>query len=187
MTKEVSLRRPDRMYMKITGADRSGEAFYDGRAVSLVEGAQKMYAQVNVPPTIDETLDLLAVRFDVPMPMADFMYSDPYESVMTPHTRGQYIGEESINGSTCHHLSFQQTLLDWQIWIAAGDRPLPCQLEILYKNDEGQPRTRLTFSDWNLGVPLDDAIFAFTPPADYQRIRIVGRSASEEPSEGVTQ
>jgi len=183
LTKTVSLRRPDRMHLKIVGPNRTGAAFYDGRTVSLVEEEKKMYAQANVPATIDEPLDLLAVRFDVPMPMADLMYSNMYELVMTPHTRGQYIGEVSINGTTCHHLSSQQTLLDWQVWIAAGDRPLPCQLETLYKNDDGQPVTRITFSDWNMDAQLDDTTFAFTPPADYERIRIVGRSKSEEKTE----
>ena len=107
LTKEISLRRPDRTYTKIIGLNRSASFFYDGRTASLVEESKKMYAQAAAPPTVDETMDLLAVRFDVPMPTADLMYSNMYESVMTPETKGQYMGEEKINGSACHHLSFQ--------------------------------------------------------------------------------
>ncbi len=183
MTKEVSIRRPSALHMRIAGGEQDGEVFYDGKTVSLLANNKKMWAQAHVPPTLDEMMDYVAARLDIPMPMADVLYSNPYESLMTDDTRGSYVGEEPIEGSSCHHLSFQQEALDWQIWIAAGDQPLPCRLVIVYKQEQGPPRSQITFSNWRLAEQLADTTFAFQPPPDYQRIRIVGRKKMEQVSE----
>jgi len=183
LTKEVSMRRPSALHLKIAGGERDGEVFYDGKTLSLLANNKKMWAQTSVPPALDEMMDYVAVRLDLSMPMADVLYSNAYESLMTDDTSGRYAGEEQIDGASCHHLSFQQAELDWQIWIAAGDQPLPCRLEIVYKEEQGPPRSQITFSNWQLSAQLADATFAFQPPPDYQRIRIVGREKEEEASE----
>ena len=182
-TKEVSIHRPSALHLKIAGGERDGEIFYDGQKLSLLANNKKMWAQVSVPPTLDEMMDYAAERLDIPMPMADVLYSSPYDSLMTDDTQGSYVGKEQIEGASCHHLSFQQEELDWQIWIADGDQPLPCRLEIVYKEEQGPPRSQITFSDWRLAAQIADATFAFQPPPDYQRIRIVGREKTEEASE----
>ena len=52
--------------------------WYNGRKLTFVSDPQKVWARVNGAPTIDDTLDRLADRLAMPMPMADFLYNSPY-------------------------------------------------------------------------------------------------------------
>ena len=80
---------------------------------------------MTVPGTIDAMLEDLHERFDTHQTLADFLFSDPYK-VFTEHVQsGTYVGLHYVGKTKCHHLAFRQKLLDWQIWIDAGDQPLP--------------------------------------------------------------
>jgi hypothetical protein len=42
-------------------------------------------------------------------------------------TDAKYLGTGIIGGVECDHLAFRDADVDWQIWIATGDRPYPCR------------------------------------------------------------
>ena len=56
------------------------------------------------------------------------------------------------------------------LWVAQGDRPLPCRLVITYKAAGGQPQCWGQCSDWNVSADVSGDQFAFTPPEDAARI-----------------
>ena len=56
------------------------------------------------------------------VPLADFLYADPYARLMEGVQRGVYLGVHEAAGVPCHHLSFEQATIDWQMWIDAGTR-----------------------------------------------------------------
>ncbi|MFZ2508309.1 MAG: DUF2092 domain-containing protein, partial [Steroidobacteraceae bacterium] len=76
----------------------------------------------------------------------------------------------AILGPTAHHIAAQTNTVDFQVWIAEGERPLPLRIVLTYKNDPGQPQFRALFLDWNkTPEPAADA-FVFTPPKDAHKI-----------------
>src|SRR6476469_4481445 len=87
--------------------------------------------------------------------------------------RGVYLGIHEAAGVPCHHLSFEQATIDWQIWIDAGAEPLPRKLVITYKAEDEVPQYTVTIRKWNLKAQLPDALFAFSPPEGAKRIDIV--------------
>jgi hypothetical protein len=44
--------------------------------------------------------------------------------------RGEYLGLQSVEGISCHHLALEQETIDWQLWIDAGPSALPRKLTI---------------------------------------------------------
>jgi hypothetical protein len=138
-----------------------------------------------MPSTIDASLDRLAERFKMPMPVGDLLYSSPYEVLIGPDTKGAYVGRESLGGRDCDHLSFTEQRVDWQIWIAAAGDPVPCQIEITSKGQSGPLSSRVTFDAWNLAADAPDAAFTAQVPEGFERIMMVPRAepaaAKEKP------
>jgi hypothetical protein len=87
--------------------------------------------------------------------------------------RGVYLGIHDAAGVLCHHLSFEQATIDWQIWIDAGKQPLPRKLVITYKTEDEVPQYSVTIRKWNVQAKLPDSIFAFTPPEGATRVELV--------------
>ena len=82
-----------------------------------------------MPGTLDEAMDFISAEYDVQIPTADLLYSNPYEALMTADTTGGWVGVEKVGERTCDHLSYQQAVVDWQIWLTQDERKLPCQLQ----------------------------------------------------------
>ena len=57
------------------------------------------------------------------------------------------------------------------------------QLQITYKQDPGQPVTRVTFKDENLAPKVDDSTFTAKVPDGYTRIRLARRDSDLAPVE----
>ena len=182
-SRETIIRRPDRAWLHIIGPDRDGDVFYDGESLTLVGNREQVWAQVPLPPTIDEAMDALAVDYGVPMPMADFVYSSPYEALISEDTRGGWVGEETVGGKECDHLAFESDAVDWELWVSKEEPPLPCQLVMTYKLDPGPPTSRLTFLEWNLAAQADESRFEPRIPEGYRRIPVVGAPTEEEVSD----
>ncbi len=88
--------------------------------------------------------------------------------------RGEYLGIHEAAGVPCHHLTFEQATIDWQLWIDAGKDPLPRKLVITYKTEDEVPQYTATIRKWNLEPRLPDALFVFTPPDGAARVEVAG-------------
>ncbi len=84
------------------------------------------------------------------LPLADLLYSDPYAVLMAGVTYGRYLGIHQAAGVACHHLAFSQATIEWQIWIDAGDKPLPRKLVISYVQEPGEPQYSAVIRRWTL-------------------------------------
>ena len=85
-----------------------------------------------------------------------------------------------MNGTTCHHLAFVQDDLDWQIWIDAGERPLPRKLVIVYTSLPGAPQYAAVLSDWSFAKSLPDERFAAQVPKEAHEVAFVAAPGARE-------
>jgi hypothetical protein len=179
VTREVTLRRPDGYWMHIVtqAPDRSRDlkVWYDGKTLTLQSDKEKVYAHTKMPPTLDESWDFVGSTLNMPTPMADLLYSSPYDAFFSDDTVGGYVKLEKIGAVSCHQLAFKNRLINWRIWIADGQEPKPCKLELTYKKDIGKPVYSIAFLDWNFHAQIAENQFVHEAPADYQKIKIVGR------------
>ena len=161
----VALDRPDR----IRGTRANGfvdvEMVFDGTTLTLLGKNADRYTQVKVPGTIDHLVDELRDKYGLPMPAADLVMSDPYDALMQEVNDVKDLGSGMVGGVECDWLAFRTPDVDWQIWIAHGERPYPCRYVITTKEVAHSPQYTIDVRDWRTGdqVPADD--LAFHAPA----------------------
>lgn len=179
-TRKFVVARPNKLWMERLREGETARAVYDGAALSIQGDKEKVWSQVDMPPTLDEALDYAAEVYRFPMPVADFLYSDPYSSLIANDTAASLAGQESIHGVACDRVAIRTPAVEADVWIEAGERALPCKLEIVYKDLDQKPRSTIVFSDWNLSPTVDAKIFEFSAPGDYRRIAMVAVMSPEE-------
>ena len=158
--RRVAMRRPDRLVGDTSGDAMNRTFWYDGKVFSALDSEQNVWASGAVPPTVDQALDWVFEQTGTVIPLGDFLYADVYARLMGDVQRGVYLGIHEAAGVPCHHLSFEQATIDWQIWIDAGREPLPRKLVITYKTEDEVPQYAVTIRKWNLQAKLPDTLFA---------------------------
>jgi hypothetical protein len=85
-----------------------------------------------------------------------------------------YVEKTTIMDVPCDHLAVRTGQgVDFQVWVAQGEQPLPRRIVITYISETGQPQFWADLSDWNLAPEISDALFAFTPPNGADRIQFL--------------
>jgi hypothetical protein len=180
--RRVAMRRPDRLVGDASGDALNRSFWYDGRTFAALDREQNVWASGEVPPTIDEALDWVFDQTGTVIPLADFLYANVYDRLMGKVQRGVYLGIHEAAGVPCHHLSFEQATIDWQIWIDAGADPLPRKLVISYKTEDEVPEYSVTIRKWNVQAKVPDALFRFAPPEGAKRVEVTafGHAGGDE-------
>lgn len=170
---QLLMERPDKLMASREGDIVNQELYYNGKTLTLYDKASKYYATVEAPATIDEAIDFARYAMDLFAPGGDLVYSDPYTILMEDVVSGIYIGQSVVNGITCHHLAFRNTEVDWQIWIDAGDKPLPRKFIVTTKWMTGAPQFTLVTRNWDLSPKIAKNGFTFIPPSDAKQIDFI--------------
>jgi hypothetical protein len=161
--------RPDHLYATRTGGGTDAELYFDGQTVTLYSKTRNFYVQSPHPGTIDAMLDALRAM-GADMAGADLLYANPAPGLLTDVERGADYGTEVVGTIPCEHLAFRARDVDWQIWIAKGDRPLPMKFVITSKWVVAAPQYVVRTSHWNVQARIDPRQFMFTPPAGATRL-----------------
>jgi len=172
-TVDFTARRPDRLFAVSSDPYPRRLMWYDGSTWSILFVGQEKYSTARVPPSLDDALDMMTIDYGVNLPMADFLYSRPFEVLTELATEGLYLGKQLVDGVLCHHLVFRQETIDWQIWIADGGLPLPQKTVITYKDLPGSPQFSVRLSGWDLTTPAGEATFVFTPSEELERVEFM--------------
>jgi len=179
--RHLSVCRPDKVFGEDEGDTANSLFYYDGKTVTVYDRGQKTYATEKVPGTIDAMLDDLHERFDTHQTLADFLFADPYKMFMENVQSGTYVGLHHVGKVKCHHLAFRQEHLDWQIWIDAGEQPLPRKLLITFKGQADQPQYTALIHRWDVNPKLSDDLFQFQPPEGVRKVDFLNRHAEPKP------
>lgn len=169
--RKAKLKRPNKL--RIITEDREGEqsgAIYNGQEFSIFDIDENVYATVSHTGDIDDAFEYITEELDTPIPLADFLYNDPLKVWKENLTAASYVADETLNGTPCAHLAFRNDVVDYQIWIGLGDKPLPYRLVIHYKQHRGMPQFRAELRDWKLSPKLNDKDFVFKPAEGAERI-----------------
>lgn len=185
LTAVYTMRRPDRFHTRMIGG-RGLETWYNGKTLTIASHPHKVFAQAPMPETIDRTLDALAERYDMALPMGDLLYGSAEHALLSDTTTGGYEGTENVGDTPCVHLAFQDVGVDWELWLPVQGDPLPQRFKVVQKGRSGQPMADVTFTTWILASPVDDGTFVPKVPADYEGIAVLQRSAAVKTSAAPT-
>lgn len=164
--------RPDGFIIDVVGDRKSRQFVYDGKTLTINAPKLGYYTTVPAPPTIRETLAAADEKYGIQFPLRDlFTWSDPAAARADQLKSARFIGSATIGGEQTDHYAFREEAVDWQIWIARGDKPLPRKVVITDRIDPARPEftARLT---WNTTPQVGPASFAFTPANGAKAIRM---------------
>jgi len=178
---ELNLQRPNKLHAKRVGDIVDQELYYDGKTLTLYQKDQNYFATIEVPPTIDETIDFARDYLDLFCPGGDLIYSSPYRFLTEDVISGFYVGMSIVSGTRCHHLAFRGNEVDWQIWIEEGTRPLPKKFIVTSKWMTGAPQFTVVINSWDLSPQLTENTFTFEPPKKAQKIDFIRLTGSGHP------
>lgn len=167
----VTVRRPDRMRMDI--ADSAGDShaiYYDGSTLTAYHQDIGVYAQAPAPKDLDSTVAFFINRLRMRLPLALLLVSRAAEEIERRVTEVDYVEYSTMCAVPCHHIAARTESTDFQVWISAGQSPVPLRVSITYRGVAGEPQFRAELSDWNFAPAADDAVFAFSAPADARKI-----------------
>jgi hypothetical protein len=179
--RQLSVSRPNKMFGENVGDTADSLFYYDGKTATVHDRGHKTYATEKVPDTIDAMLDDLHERFDTHQTLADFLFANPYKVLTENVESGTYVGLSQAGKVKCHHLAFQQRHLDWQIWIDAGENPLPHKFRITFKREAGEPQYIALFRHWDENPKLNDDLFVFKAPEGVRKVDFLNRHAEPPP------
>jgi hypothetical protein len=167
----VTLNRPDKIRATRAGGFANVELVFDGKTVSLLGKEANLYAQAEVPGTIDNLVDVLRDKFHRPLSGADLLMSDVYGQLMPLVTDVKDLGSGVIRGVECDHFAFRTKEVDWQIWITQGDNSHPCRYVVTTKEVKGWPQYTVDIRDWKTGADVAADDFAFQPPPGARKLK----------------
>jgi hypothetical protein len=168
----VTINRPDKIRATRSGGFADVEMLFDAKTLTLLGKNTNLYAQIGIPGTIDHLIDELRVKHNRPLPAADLLMANVYDELMPEVIDVKDLGSGVIGGIECDHLAFRTNEVDWQIWIAQGDRPYPCRYVITSKLIANGPQYSIQIRDWKTGdeVAADD--FSFKNPTKAKKIEL---------------
>jgi hypothetical protein len=166
----VTLNRPDKLHATRTGGFADIEMAFDGKTLTLLGKNANMFATAEETGTIDQLVDVLRKKYHRPVPAADLLMSDPYAELMPQVVDAKDLGSGVIRGVECDHLAFRTDDVDWQIWIAQGDRPYPCRYVITSPKVKGSPQYTIDVWDWKTGAEVAAASFSLDVPKDAKKL-----------------
>jgi hypothetical protein len=170
---KVTVRRPDRLRIEVSGDDGSTKLFYDGKTVVLFGVDANRYSSLQVPNTLEGMMKEVMGRLGVDFPLADFLTDNPAKSFLLGVTSGQEVGTATIDGVPCRHLLFfQPPGIELELWLEKTDQALPRRLIVTYRTLRDQPNFIAEFSDWNFSIHPTDAEFEFQPPAGATQVAL---------------
>ena len=180
----VTLNRPDKIRAARAGGFVDAETVFDGKTLTLVGKNLNKYTQIEAPGTLEDLIATLRDKYDRPLPAADLLTSDSYAALMEDVYDSKDLGSGVISGTECDFLAFRKDEVDFQIWIAQGDRPLPCKYVLTSRLVADGPQYSVEFRNWQTGQDIAVDAFAFQNSTNAEKIDLkdLQDNTSELPS-----
>jgi hypothetical protein len=169
----VAVKRPNKLLAVRTGETMSQSFFYDGKTLTLYNPVEKVYATQPAPDTIEGAVTLARETIGIVFPAADLVYRNAYPLLTKDLTVAAVVGKAVIDGATCDHLLFSHPGADFQVWVEEGKRPLPRKYVVTHTDTPALLSVSAVLSDWNETPAVNDAQFAFVPPAGTSETRFI--------------
>jgi hypothetical protein len=176
---KIFVRRPNALAAIVEGDRDDLRFWYDGKKVGVFNVRANAFSVTDAPPTVDATMDLLATKFGMTLPLADVVLSDPYKALAEEMKAAAYLGTGYVFDAVCHHLAFRQDGIDWELWVDAGKQALPRKLVITHKNAPQCPQYTAFLSNWELSPTFSDATFASPAPKGAKELPFTIRSTTQ--------
>ncbi len=160
---EQLLSRPGKLRAHRTSGHDDATMTFDGKTVSIVSRSLEGYAQFETPGTLDRLIEVLRAGYGVARPAADLLETNTYELLVAGVLEAKHIGRGVVGGVLREHLALRNVDTDGQLWVEAGEKPIPRKLVITSKTMSSAPQYTVVVKSWKTGVTPAPGAFAFVP------------------------
>lgn len=168
----ATVKRPNMIRASRTTSFADIVIISDGKTLSLHGKKVNAYAQAGASPNLDMLIDDVRAHSGIDFSGADLLMSDVYRELTDPVEQAYYLGLDMVDGVECDHLAFRTPDVDWQIWIQAGEKPIPRKYIITSKWTTGAPQYALRITGWNDKPEITADTFSFKPPPGARTVNI---------------
>jgi hypothetical protein len=151
------------------GTSRKGA--FDGKEVVFAQMGTKSYTKIPFAGSVDELIDHLSDKYEVGLPISDFIHSDILAAHKPYIVNATKLGDRVLPDTTVSHLLVEGSVADWQIWIANNETALPIRFVATYARRLGDPEYMITFWEWTLNR-VKDSDLELHVPSDWKKIEI---------------
>lgn len=170
-SRKITLARPDKLRVEGERSDGAkAQVVFNGKEITLVDGASNIYATAPQPGDVDRSIVHFVSDLGMRLPLAVMLLSRMPSEFETRVKSVDIVEKATVLGRPTHHLAARTNDVDFQVWVADGDQPVPLRVVITYKKSPGQPQFWAQFSDWNMAPAVNDATFTAQIPAGAQKV-----------------
>jgi hypothetical protein len=173
LTTRVAVERPGSLHAVTKSGSLTSEIYLDEGKLTVYSSDTNLYGHQDVPVLLSDGLFYALEEFDVETPLLDLLALKALDRLLSGDELVVYVtGDSQIRGVDCHHILISGPLVDLQVWISKGDKPVPKRTVLRYKQGEGMPRHDV-FIDWSVTDGFDESEFKFVPPAGAREIGFI--------------
>jgi hypothetical protein len=167
LTYQVML--PNKLFAEISNDRKQRRLYFNGDKVTVYAPRVNYFADFDFKGTIREMMAAADDKYSIDFPLQDlFLWGKP-ETPMP--TSGFYVGPEKVGDVKVDHYAFRQPGVDWQVWIAQGDKPLPMRIVMTNTDDDSRPQYGVRLA-WQPDLTITSDRFTFVPNDKAARIKI---------------
>lgn len=176
--RQVLVNRPNQLRVEVERSDgKRSTVVFDGKDLTAYDHTNNVYARSAIAGDVDAAIKHFVRDLRMRLPLAMLMVRQFPTELERRVQQLDYVEETSLSGAPSDHLAARSADVDFQIWIAQGDKPLIQRVVLTYKLDEGAPQFWAEFSDWNFSPAVPAGKFEFQPPADAKPIQFLAKYA----------
>ncbi len=157
------VRRPDSFFINLDMPSTARQYVNDGKTVTVFDPKSGYYGTFQALPTIRGTLELAEQKYGASVPLDDLFTWSEGDDRAKSLTAAHFIGKAQVAGQNANHYAYRQPGIDWQVWIADGDKPVPLRVIIVASDDPARPRFQTDMS-WDTSPTFAADTFVFAPP-----------------------
>lgn len=177
--RKVSLQRPSHVRNELLSSDGKQETVvFDGKSITVSEAGSNVYARTAQPGDIDTTVKYFLGQLGMRLPLAAMLMQHFPDELERRMVDVQFVEETDILGENAYHLAGRTSSVDFQVWISAGEQPVPYRIILTYRNSPGQPQFRANFQNWNFKPDFAPGTFRFNPPRGATEIPLIAHLVS---------
>jgi len=170
---DVTVRRPDGVYVDYRDDLSAKRFWYDGKTGTLLDLDREKYSTVDLPGDIDAAVARLKEKYRLSLPLGNLISSDVFAIIDAKAIAWGYIGVNDVEGVAAHHIAITGDDADLQVWIQKDGRPLPLKLVITYKDVPSAPQYQAVLMDWKLDARVSDGLFEPALPEGAKQIEFL--------------
>lgn len=183
--RQIVLTRPDNLRIELQMSNGAQDLIlFDGDNINISDTDLGVYASAPQPGHVDDAVLYFVRDLGMRLPLSLLLTTRMPQELSRRVKTVDYVEYTEIMGPGAHHIAARTSDLDFQVWIADGDEPLPLRIVLTYTTEPGLPQFQAQFIDWDTGFQAPAGSFNFEPPADATRIIFAVQGSAVQESAG---